>query len=453
LSGGLLGDLGCAEDGTTWRWTGQVWEAVQRKKGIAAVSEWIYKQRADEASRRKAVDAWDFAADLLARRAPKPPRAVDRIVLPTRGAYLHVHDDGRITAAAPDRALGLTHAIAADCPAPVGAAYTPAPVPDGSLFGRFLARVQPDPAVRALVQEQASITFTTPAQRCVAWWSGSGANGKSAMAALIAAFHSRMAAVDLHALGDRFGLSGIVGASLLLVSEVSEDKPWAEERWKALVAGDPVPVEGKGRDIVEFRSTAKMIVTAQQPPFYKDKSDGVRSRLVPVAWTETIPDDEQDPDLVRKIIEDEAGIVLDWILAGLVRIAQRGGRFMPRAEWPAAVLDLWHAGRRNNDPLRAWVDESGAVYDPTMRPRPKSDITAAWRAWCRRQGHVDRFGEPPLAGESFWRALRKMPEFALLATAPAKVLGRGAERVPAIQIDFRPPAGAVDMTDALDPLD
>lgn len=107
---------------------------------------------------------------------------------------------------------------------------------------------------------------------------------------------------------------------------------------------------------------------------------------------------------------------------------------MPRVEWPAIVRDTWGAGRRNNDPLRAWVDDIGVVYDPTMRPRAKIDVVRSWRAWAVAQGIADRFGEPPLVGESFWRALRKMPDFAALTTAPAKVMGRGRERVPAIQI-------------------
>jgi len=446
---GSWGDLSADDDGEVWRWDGALWSSVQRRDGVAQTSAWLYSARPDEATHSKACDAWDFACDVVAQKsARKPAPCATRVILPTRGAYLDVQTDGRIVAIAPDRALGLTHSIAAPCPVAIGTEHTPSEPPVASLFGRFLTRCLPDPAVRALVQEQCALTFTGPAARVAAWWCGSGQNGKDTLARIVTAFHARVAALDMHRLGDRFHIAPAIGASLIVVSEVSEASAWAEEAFKTLSAGEPISIEKKGRDATTARMRAKWLITAQQPPFYRDKTDGVRLRIIPVRWTETISEAERVAEFDRIVIEQEAAIVLDWILIGLRRIVARGGKMPPRAEWPEAVRALWEGTRENNDPLRAWLNSERVIYDSAARAVPKSSVVNAWAHWCRGAGLLDAQHRPPLDGPAFWAALRKMPEMSALATAPAKVIGRGADRVQAVQLVIQGPSAS-----AMDPLD
>ena len=376
--GGAWGDLAADDDAAMWRWDGALWAPVERRDGIAKTSAWLYTARPDDATRSKACDAWDFACDVVAqRKARKPAPCATRVILPTRDAYLDVQTDGRIIAIAPDRALGLTHSIAAPCPVAVGAEHTPSEPPASSLFGRFLARCLPDPAVRALVQEQCALTFTGPAARVAAWWCGSGSNGKDTLARIVAAFHARVSSLDMHRLADRFHIAPAMGASLIVVSEVSEASAWDEEKFKTLSAGEPISIEKKGKDGATARMRAKWLITAQQPPFYRDKTDGVRLRIIPVRWTETLTERERVPDFDGIVIEQEAAIVLDWILVGLRRIVARGGKMPPRDEWPHAVRALWEGTRENNDPLRAWLNSARVVFDPNARATPKAEALFA----------------------------------------------------------------------------
>jgi len=296
----------------------------------------------------------------------------------------------------------------------------------------------PDPAEQALLQEQCAITLTGRANELIIWWSGGGRNGKSTMLKVLAAFHPSPRPMVMHELGDRFGLEDIVGASLLMVSEVDPEKKMPVDRLKALSSGDPSRVQRKGLGSIGYINVADTLVTANEGPRYHDSSNGFSRRLCPLEWRHTITEDQKVEGLARRIIEEEPGIVLDWLLAGLQRIAKRGG-FMPESEWPGSVARQKMLITHDNDVVRRCVDEEGWVYDPGLPKRPRDELWAAWLDWCESAGLMDN-GHPPIrTPNQLMRQLRKLGEPHHFREADlTEKIGTGADRIPACRIALGP---------------
>lgn len=417
-AGALCGELRVDESGREiWRWDGGIWQAVAADEGRAKALAWIEKNAPDQYRPKTAENAWATVGPRLSEDGKtKPAARTRRIIVPTRTAYLEVLDDGRIVASAPDRELGLHHRLDIETGTRQGTEYRPQEVPEASRFGRYLAQALPDPAIRALVQEQVALTMTPGPQRSVLWMFGPAGGGKGTMSTIIQRMHVRSEAVDLHRLDEAEQRYKCVGASLLTCSEVGEKKSWAEAPWKAMVAGDAIDVRQLYGQAFTYRWTGKMVIDAQQPPYFEDKTRGVADRLVPVLFGSVATDKERTIDLANCILDEELHLVADWVLAGLQRIAKRGGKPMPREEWPEQCRAILEGTRTNNDPLREWLVEVNVTCDETLPARPKSEVEAAWAAWAEDNGYTDAFNKPKLTGRSFWTAIRKMPEMLQLIT-------------------------------------
>lgn len=436
--GRLMGELrGEATGGVVWRWHDGIWSSVIPDRGRQAALDWLERHAPAEYTPKKATDAWSAARDRLTQRGQIRTSTVGRrIIVPTKTAYLEVCGDGRIVALAPDKELGLYHRIDIAPAATPGAEYTPAEIPAASLFGRFLSQAMPDQDVRRLVQEQCALTFVPGPVRSVLWMFGTGGNGKGVLSRIIQRLHAVPVAMDLHQLSSPTHRAKAIGATLLTVSEVGERRPWDVSTWKALVAGDALDVRKLYSDGFTYCNTAKMIVDAQNPPYFEDKSNGAPDRLVPVRFGADIAQSDRIIGLADRIIDEELHLVADWILAGLQRVARRGGSPMPRDEWPAEVLAIWRGIQRHNDPLKDWIAEVGVVYDATLPLRPRDEIVNAWAAWAEEIGYTDASGGQRLHGLAFWNAMRRVPGFdALLAATDERC---GATRKRACRIALGP---------------
>ncbi|GAB3030193.1 hypothetical protein GCM10027285_10930 [Oleiagrimonas citrea] len=400
VAGRLAGELDIA-----YKWAGSHWSALPMKgKGslVDAAFKWLLSESSDKADKNTATTCADTAILELRNDAPLPQRDVRRTLIPCNDATLEILPNGTIHAHAPDPTFGLTYAIAATTHAKHGQQYQPQPVPADSLFGRFLARCLPEEDLQSFVQEQAGASLLPRVFSHAAWWVGSGANGKSTLAELVKRFHARSCSLSLHEIGDRFALEKIVGASLFYTDEVSDGK-WNEGVFKSLVAGQSLSIERKHRDAVEYKPAAKWLICSNSLPFVRDNSDGVWRRIGVVPFRHTVPEHEQNDMLVDDIFEQEAAIVLDWLLAGAVRVVMRG-RMLARHEWPELCVQAITKAK-NLDSVEAW--RVAQVVECTNRTdTPKAEVFAAYARFCAETG------AEPLKESVFWSKLSRKPDFA-----------------------------------------
>ena len=109
---------------------------------------------------------------------------------------------------------------------------------------------------------------------------------------------------------------------------------------KRLTSGNETMAERKNEQNFEIKPTAKLMFSANRVPDRNKEDDAFYNRWLTVTFPETVPEDEQDPDLVDKLTEKEnlRGI-LRWAIAGQRRLEQQQG-FTGDLD-PLATKELW----------------------------------------------------------------------------------------------------------------
>lgn len=404
---GVYGDFAYDESGksgvgTLFRWNAVYWEEMSHERFKQLCSDWLYKNHPDKAKASHSADATTFALETLALQR-KLPRNEGGHIMAVQNAYLHINDAGDVLVQDPDPLLGLTHACRAVMSTAVGSIHVPQPVPSSSLWGRYLASSVPDLKEQDLLQEMAAMTFLPACYRKAICLYGIGSNGKDVYAQIVAGFHANPVVTSLNTLGATFGLESIVGASLIVVNEVKRGR-FDEEVFKPLVSGDPVQVNRKHlKSLPMYQNRAKFLITAQDPLFITDNSNGVHERLCTMEFKVVIPEDERIPDLAKRILKEEPHIFLDWLLVGMKRLLARGA-FPRENELPESVLRQKRALRIQYDQVGAWIDDMGVEHNPESR-MSKEAVHSAFVEWCISDGRK------PLEPNAFWRELWRKTEF------------------------------------------
>jgi putative DNA primase/helicase len=109
---------------------------------------------------------------------------------------------------------------------------------------------------------------------------------------------------------------------------------------KKLTSGNEMMAERKHDNKFGIKPTAKLMFSANRVPDRNKEDDAFYNRWLTVPFPETIPEDQQDPDLLEKLTEKEnlRGI-LKWAIKGLERLMEKKG-FTGDLD-PLATKELW----------------------------------------------------------------------------------------------------------------
>jgi putative DNA primase/helicase len=105
--------------------------------------------------------------------------------------------------------------------------------------------------------------------------------------------------------------------------------------------------------------------------------DGIWRRLVVLAFRRKFNDDEKDPYLEGKLLEERDGI-LQWMLEGTRKYKIDGLALSPRIRQENATY------RKDSDLIGEFLDDVMEV-DPTARINQQTAYEA-WQAWCKDNG-------------------------------------------------------------------
>lgn len=367
------GDLACTA-GAIYKWTGSSWVLQPQADCASHAFHWL-KENCPE--RANAHLAKECVASSKLNLSPIPCSERGTFI-PLSGKWLRIDADGGIEVVSPIREAGLTYQLGFELTAPDGA-YQVQSLDPTTAFAQFLETSLPDAEVRGLVQEYVGYTLMgSCAYQTAQVWVGGGNNGKSVLTKIVQALHYKAVAMRLDRLDD-FNLFQIVGASLVVVAEMPR-RGIDEQQLKLLIAGDAVQVEAKFKDPFTYWPTAKWIVCSNHYPNTKDHSDGWWRRWHLIDWTEQIPEEKIIPDLHLHIINTELKSVLDWALAGLQRLLQRGSFHIPKS-----VADAKHQLRLNGNSVAAWADEFDAK--PSIdKFSSKRDLHKHYVDYCENEG-------------------------------------------------------------------
>jgi putative DNA primase/helicase len=277
--------------------------------------------------------------------------------------------------AAPDPALLLTKVTRA--------AYDPDAA--GPEFAKFLARVQPDAAMRAYIARLLGLGLEgRVVAHLLAIFCGSGANGKTTLnTAVTAALGDYAGPADPDLLTARTfdahptGVADLFGLRLAVLHETDRGRRLAEATIKRLTGGDRLKARRMREDFWSFDPSHTFVMLTNHRPVVTGTDEGIWRRLRLVPWDVVIPADQQDEELGDRLAL-ELDAVLAWLVAGYRDWHDHG------LGDPEQVTKATAGYRADSDALGRFLDQRcllGRHYHAGS-----TELFTAWSRWCAAEG-------------------------------------------------------------------
>jgi putative DNA primase/helicase len=195
---------------------------------------------------------------------------------------------------------------------------------------------------------------------------------------------ANVAGPTLNALGSNFGLAPLIGKPLAVISDARlsgrADQHVIAERLLSVSGEDALTIDRKYRDPWTGTLPTRFLILTNELPRIADASGALASRFVVLTLTSSFYGRE-DHGLTSRLLTELPGI-LNWSLAGLERLRQRG-YFAQPASSADAIAELEDLGA----PVGAFVRERcsvgpGKSFSCQM-------LYDAWKTWCEAQGRKD----------------------------------------------------------------
>ena len=129
------------------------------------------------------------------------------------------------------------------------------------------------------------------------------------------------------------------------------------DTFKSAITGEQTAARQVYKVPISFSPVAQHIfATNTLLPFSDGMDPGVLRRIHIIPFNRTIPEDQRIANLDRFIVEKEADVLLDWIIAGAVRLLEQG--HFTQVPSAANVLQDWIS---ISDPIDAWLNDEDYV--------------------------------------------------------------------------------------------
>jgi len=253
------------------------------------------------------------------------------------------------------------------------------------MFMKYLVRVLPDTENRKVLAEFLGYIFVNnmKLEKALILY-GSGANGKSVLFEIVNAIlgSENICSYSLEELTktESYHRAELSNKLLNYVSEIS--KKMNTTKFKLLVSNEPVEARHiYGRPFTLQDYSCKFMFNCNELPSDVEHTNAFFRRFIIIPFEQTIPEDEQDPNLAKKIIASELSGVFNWILKGLNRLlAQR--KFTESAK----VREQVQKYRIESDSVAMFIDEEG--YVPSITEKISlQDLYSYYVQFCQWNGY------------------------------------------------------------------
>ena len=186
-----------------------------------------------------------------------------------------------------------------------------------------------------LIQEMMGYCLTshTKAQKAFFLW-GSGQDGKSVICDVLTGLLGKenTSSLTFESFNKEFYNSDLIGKTASISAE-SKRMRFREDAntgvFKAIVAGDRITINIKGKPLVSYKPFAKLIFAVNHCPEVPDNSHGFARRVLNIPFVRRVPNSEVNVNLANEILEQEFKQVFLFALQGLKRLQDRNYRFKP----------------------------------------------------------------------------------------------------------------------------
>lgn len=217
-------------------------------------------------------------------------------------------------------AFGFTSYVRAD--------YNPENKSDGEKFRDFIKTcTQKDGAKEKHLQEIVGYMLSNYHKAKIApFLVGVPNSGKSALIHLITKLigSENVSNLPLHKLHGKFALAQLSKKKLNVCSELGGSPLSNLDVFKAITGNDRIDAEFKFQDNFSFHSKVKLMFAGNSMPPLKeiDRTTAFFDRLTFVCFNYTVPPDERDHQLVKKLVHEEADYIVAWAVEGIVRLKE-----------------------------------------------------------------------------------------------------------------------------------
>lgn len=258
-------------------------------------------------------------------------------------------------------------------------------------WDKFVCRILPDPEIRGFVQRWMGLSMTSVIEQHLAFFYGSGANGKSVLVDTIARLMGSYAATakieSLTGTNKRGGgdatpdLIPLMGARMVRASEPEEGERLREAEIKAMTSGEPFLVRALHSDFIEFKPLFKLTISGNHKPEIRGTDDGIWRRVMLVPFDVQIPEAERRDfeEFVGELLKEGPGI-LNWLVAGLEDYLESGLRI------PAAIADATKSYREESDPMQVFLDQCCIVTGSETDFTTTRELVDAFQFWIEESG-------------------------------------------------------------------
>jgi putative DNA primase/helicase len=265
-----------------------------------------------------------------------------------------------------------------------GAAYDPAAV--CPRFDAFLARVQPDPEVRAFLARIFGLALLGELrEQRLFIFSGDGANGKSTLLGIarrvlgdyaIEALPTLLTSEREHPTEQ----ADLMGVRLATCEEQEKTASFAEATLKRLTGVDTLRARKIARDSFPFANSVTLVMDTNHLPRINGDDPALRRRIVVVPFAVKIPEAEWDKGLLRALTLESDGI-LRWVVDGWRDYWANG------LQIPGTVRETSAAYLSEHDALGQFISDRCLTDVPGAVAQARA-LYSAYTEWCRQAGEV-----------------------------------------------------------------
>jgi P4 family phage/plasmid primase-like protien len=192
-------------------------------------------------------------------------------------------------------------------------------------------------------------------------------------------------------ISERFGLSSLYEAAAWIRDDaINEGDNLDPQRFKTIVTGEPIDIERKHRPAVSgVELQLPVLLTTNALPRARDRSDAIFNRSLVLEMTNVVSEDQahqlrqamavpRGMTVGTHLMESEGPGVLNWALAGLQRLLERGSY-----DLPDSVRNAIQRFKDDNNPVGEWA-RSAIVKSPHSKVA-RADLMCAYHGWQREQ--------------------------------------------------------------------
>lgn len=395
LMGGKLRYMGAADkwlrwDGTRWAGCACGEEMASAKTVAGKILDHSAKLFASDPERYKKRMAWATSLQNLKRlqamielAKSEEGMAVghmseldsDPWLLGVRNGVVNLKDGGLL---APDPAMLITRQAAAEY-------HDHAQCPK---WLEFLNQIfSGDQDTIDYIQRALGYTLTgTTTEEALFICFGHGANGKSVFSNVVSTImgeYARMAPASLLTVrraddsGPRNDLAMLCGARLVSINETQSGDRLDEQVVKSLAGREMISARFLHKEFFDFWPTAKPWLRTNHKPIITGEDDGIWRRLQLISFARKFSEDERDPWLESKLLNERDGI-LAWMVRGCLAWRQH------KLKQSASVRRESATYRKESDLLGEFLEEM-AKADPEAKVE-QLRLFNAYRNWHESNG-------------------------------------------------------------------